>query len=247
MTGYMTADPNRMDRNAEKVITVAKSAEITSVLFTGKGEPMMDESRRYLFSLLKTFKIFPCELQTNGRLIAENPDWLDQLYMSGLDVLALSIDTALTMAAYTDLWKRLRDLDMVGRITVNVTNKLLEFDPIWWINQCQQYGIQQLTFRRITIPEKCIHQPTKKWILENAPDDLYWNIVEKVNQLVKTDGRLIRNLKNGVKIWDVNDIAIATSDYCIQERDDGDNLRSLVFQEDGHLYTGWGSKASILF
>jgi hypothetical protein len=59
--------------------------------------------------------------------------------------------------------------------------------------------------------------------------------------------RLIRDLATGVKVYDVGGISLAISDYCIQEQDSGSNLRSLVFQEDGHLYTSWGSRASILF
>ena len=92
-----------------------------------------------------------------------------------------------------------------------------------------------------------LHKTTSNWIAKNAPDHLYNDLTELVRRQVKQEGRLIRSLKNGIQIWDIDDVAVATSDYCIQERDEGDNLRSLVYQEDGHLYTGWGSRASILF
>jgi hypothetical protein len=247
MTGYLEANIERMLRNAEKVITVAKAAEITSVLFTGKGEPTLDKAWGDLVALLKRFNMFPCELQTNGIILAQRPNLVDELFVRGLDVLAVSIDRGIQLIEYKPLWNRLNTLGMVSRITVNVTNLLTEYNPIWWINQCNRLGIHQLTFRRVTVPESCVSFATQNWIFDNAPDYLYQNITAELENVAKTDGRLIRSLKNGIRIWDINGVAVATSDYCIQERDEGDNLRSLVFQEDGHLYTGWGSKASILF
>jgi len=247
MTGYMEHNFNKMITNVGKVITVAKAAEVTSVLFTGKGEPTYGHSLDMLKELLRKFNDFPCELQTNGIILNQNPTILGSLYSNGLDVLAVSIDHASQLKEYEPLWNQVKKLDMVSRITVNVTNMVGNFHPYPWINDCAKYGIHQLTFRRVTVPEANQHRKTSDWIAMNAPDHLYNDIKESLYRIVKDEGRLIRSLKNGIQIWDINDVAVATSDYCIQERDEGDNLRSLVFQEDGHLYTGWGSKASILF
>ncbi len=247
MTGYMTSNYDRMIRQSKKVRTVARAAEITSVLFTGKGEPTFGDSYRMLEGLIREFNEWPCELQTNGILLNENPHWFDQLCLAGLDVLAVSIDSDKQMKTFEPLWKRVREAEKVARITVNVTQLMGSVHPLWWINQCNKYGISQLTFRRVTVPELNVSKTTSNWIAKNAPDHIYNDLSELVRRQVKQEGRLIRSLKNGVQIWDIDDVAVATSDYCIQERDEGDNLRSLVYQEDGHLYTGWGSKASILF
>jgi len=247
MTGYIPADWVRMYRQIEKVKTVAKAAEITSVLFTGKGEPTFGESFTNLRVLIQQFKEFPLELQTNGIALNKNFHWLNTLYVDGLDVLAVSIDTDEMMDNYKGLFNEVKRLGMVSRVTVNVTGILGKFHPMWWINKCAELEINQLTFRRVTVPELNYSKKTADWIAKNAPNHIYSDLTESLNRDIKRSGRLIRNLKNGIQIWEVNDVAVATSDYCIQERDEGDNLRSLVFQEDGHLYTGWGSKASILF
>jgi hypothetical protein len=247
MTGYMEHDFGRMLMKVDKVKKVATAAEITSVLFTGKGEPTFGTSFNMLRQLLNKFEDWPCELQTNGILLNENLTWLSQLFLSGLDVLAVSIDSDKQMKEFEPLFKEVKKLGMVARITVNVTQLMGAFHPMWWINECERQGISQLTFRRVTIPESNLHKKTAEWISKNAPDHLYRDLNTTVGLFARDEGRLIRSLKNGIQIWDINDVAVATSDYCIQERDEGDNLRSLVFQEDGHLYTGWGSKAAILF
>ena len=61
------------------------------------------------------------------------------------------------------------------------------------------------------------------------------------------DPRVIRKLPYGATIYDIGGIAVTWFDYCIQDAHGVDDIRSLIFQEDGHLYTAWDSPASILF
>jgi len=247
MTGYVDADFRKMVRNVKKVITTAKSAEITSILFTGKGEPTYGSSLDMLFTLMDHFKEFPMELQTNGIILNKEPQVLDLLYLKGLDVVAVSMDSVEDFDNFEPLFKEINRLGMVSRITVNVTD-ILKFATVsWYITYCKVNRINQLTFRNIVKPEIIKDNVTANWIDDNVNTTDYKQILFNLNKFIRADGRLIRTLKNGMQIWDVDGIAITTSDYCIQERDDGDNLRSLVFMEDGHLYTGWGSKAAILF
>jgi len=59
-------------------------------------------------------------------------------------------------------------------------------------------------------------------------------------------GFLIRELPN-LRIYDYKGLSVSSSDYCMQDESGADDIRSLIFMEDGHLYTNWNSKASILF
>jgi sulfatase maturation enzyme AslB (radical SAM superfamily) len=247
MTGYIKGDYDLMLRNAPKVLTVAKAAEVTSVLFTGKGEPTFGSSYDCLRVLLDRFQEFPCELQTNGILLAENITILSQLFIHGIDVIAISMDSGGMFADYVPLFTEIARMNMVSRITVNVTDKLPNRKFKWYLDYCKDNKINQLTFRSIVAPEIVKDQKTHDWIRKNVDIQDYAYLVDTGREMSKRKGRLIRTLRNGMQIWDLEGVSLTFSDYCIQERDNGDNLRSLVFQEDGHLYTGWGSRASILF
>ena len=52
---------------------------------------------------------------------------------------------------------------------------------------------------------------------------------------------------HGMSIYDCKGISVLFSDYCIQEQANDNDVRSIVFHEDGHLYTLWNSAASMRF
>lgn len=87
------------------------------------------------------------------------------------------------------------------------------------------------------------------WIKNNASVASYNKFINRLREFVGqcSNGKLVRNLNSGMQVWDVKGLAILISDYCVQERNNGYDVRTLVFLEDGHLYTSWNSKASILF
>ncbi|MBN2225272.1 MAG: hypothetical protein JW765_11385 [Deltaproteobacteria bacterium] len=246
MTGYVTNNFPRMLRNCKKVIHVARAAEVTSVLFTGKGEPTL--AYRELTSLARLFNFWPLELQTNGIGLAAGDDsLLKGLYDAGFDVIAVSVDTAGQLDACRELFSRIRDAGLLSRITVNITDLLGDVTFPSLLDYCRQTGISQLTLRRIVTPENPKDMKTADWIADNVDDNDYRSLMEQARLYVSEQGKLIRTLNHGVEVYDCGGVSFSYSDYCIQERNRGDNIRSLVFLEDGHLYTSWNSASSILF
>lgn len=242
MTGYIDNNYYLMNSNAEKVKTVARAAEITSVLFTGKGEPLLCPE---LSTIASHFKDFPLELQTNGILLEENLDLLEHLEFS---VIAISVDDVSNLHSYEKVVKGIIERGMVPRMTVNIVGEVGKASPESIICVLADIGVRQLTFRRIVAPENPKHKKTAEWIDENSPLSVYNDFIKNLHSAMMIYGaKLIRTLNSGMQIWDVAGIAILISDYCIQEKSNGDDVRSLVFLEDGHLYTSWNSKASILF
>jgi hypothetical protein len=246
MTGYVTNDYSKMKRNVRKVIHVAQAAEVTSVLFTGKGEPMLAYAQ--LIELANLFNFWPLELQTNGiRLASGDDSLLSGLYDAGFDVIAVSIDNSTELDAYRGLFARIRRAGLISRITVNITDLLGEIAFSELLGYCRENEISQLTLRRIITPENPKDAPTAEWIPRHAHDSDYRSLMEQARLFVSEHGRLIRTLNHGVEVYDCGGVSFSYSDYCIQERNLGDNIRSLVFLEDGHLYTSWNCPASILF
>jgi MoaA/NifB/PqqE/SkfB family radical SAM enzyme len=246
MTGYVENDYPRMLRNFTKVIHVARAAEVTSVLFTGKGEPML--AYRELIELAGRFNFWPLELQTNGiRLDSGDDSLLTGLYDAGLDVIAVSIDHSDELETYRGLFERIGKAGLTSRITVNVTDLLGEVTFESLLSYCRENAVSQLTLRRIVTPENPKDEKTAGWIAENVDDNDYRSLMEQARLHVTRYGKLIRTLNHGVEVYDCDGVSFSYSDYCIQERNLGNNIRSLIFLEDGHLYTSWNSRASILF
>jgi len=61
------------------------------------------------------------------------------------------------------------------------------------------------------------------------------------------DKSFVRSIPFGAKIYDINGISLTYFEYCIQESSSDSNIRSLIYREDGHLYTSWDKLGSIIF
>ena len=249
MTGYVENNYERMIENAEKVKSVARAAEVTSILFTGKGEPLL--SLEELECFCKIFRDFPLEIQTNGISLCNNPSLLHKLDGFGINVVAISIDGLSQLGKFDEVFRMINYVGMISRVTLNLTNKVMEKmpEPIDdLIAVCKALGIRHLTFRRVIAPERPQDIKVAKWVEQNTPTSReFLRFSDKLSGLLAGKGKLIRSLNSGVTIWDMEGVSVSRSDYCIQERDCGGDLRSLVFLEDGHLYTSWNSRASVLF
>ena len=252
MTGIGEPNFNLMLSNVQKVRTLAKHAEVTSVLFTGKGEPFL--SMDYFKILLKEFREFPCEVQTNGIFLNKNrKDLVEDLAIAGLNVVAVSIDDCSYFAYYADLFRQLKEAGIVVRVALNVWKKTQHPEGMaHYIKLCREHGVQQFLLRNITIPTGTLpSNSAAAWIRENVDKAFYASAVSKFLTDAKLDGapyiRKLRANSQGLTVWDYEGVSVVTSDYCIQDSAIDDEIRSLIFQDDGHLYTAWNSLASILF
>lgn len=242
MTGYLKTDEELILKNLHKVIEFSKRAGVLSVLFTSKGEPLLHKSLAFLCEIIDSFYDFPLEIQTNGLLL--NDETISILSNANLNVIAISIDDKYQLQELIPQIKNINSKGIVTRLCVNISNELegLNFKDL--IDYCNSNNIRQLTLRKLTIPEECSSTPQAKWIQENAPESLYNNFIKQFEGFPK---RFIRKTVDNTSIYDCKDISIIHSDYCIQESNTSDDIRSLIFAEDGHLYTSWNSPASILF
>jgi hypothetical protein len=250
MTGKMKADDDLMYNNTAKVKTIAKAAGVTSVSITGKGEPTLNWEA--LGTMIGEFSEWPVELQTNGikllGLANKNRYW-SGMFAKGLNVLAISIDNFEAFDEFQPVWKKVKSCGGVNRATVNISNMLKPHVRLEdYIKACKKNDIHQLTFRQLRVPDNNIAhdiESTKaaKWIDENVVPSMYNNMQKEI---VK-HGRLLYPLPYGAEVYDIDGISVTAYKFCMQEKNSYDDIRALIFQEDGHLYMTWNSKASILF
>lgn len=251
MTGIGDVVINLMLNNIPKVRTLAQHTRVTSVLFTGEGEPFLNLD--YFKIFLAEFREFPCEVQTNGIFLNKNRDMLSDLSQKGLNVVAVSIDKLSDFELYADLFKEIERSGMVVRVALNLWKKTQHPDGMaHYIHLCREYGVQQFLLRNITVPTGSdLESKEAVWIRENVDKTFYASAVSKFHNDAKQLGapyiRKIRTTSQGLTIWDYEGVSVVTSDYCIQDSAADDEIRSLIFQDDGHLYTAWNSPASILF
>jgi len=254
ITGLEPSNHTLMMDNLPKVRTLAKAALVSTVLFTSKGEPFVNYGKVLLF--LSEFKDYWTEIQTNGIWLSNNLYKLPELQRTGLNIVAVSVDCMRDMNK--DLFKAIRKAGMVCRVTFNITNdSYIEYtgidrrgDPVTFqnlVDQCKESSVHQMTLRNIVRPNFTEEVKQSKWIEDNVDPLMYERLRKEMIAACESKGQLLRSLEYGSKVYDYEDISVSYSDYCIQDTNEGDDIRSLIFQENGHCYTSWNSKASILF
>lgn len=247
MTGYLKTNRRLIARNLPKVRELAHVGQVTSVLFTGKGEPTLNEVD--LFWLMDEFRHLPLELQTNGLKLSRDFNLLERLAAAGLNTLAVSIDDLKQFVAYYEMLARSKELGLLTRVTLNITNKLpkdISFRGL--VSLCRKSYVDQLMLRNVVVPNNVpLDIPTAKWISENVDPTMYPRLQSELQDTCEKKGMLIRELSFGSLVYDYRGISVTYSDYCVQDGNDGEDIRSLILMEDGHCYTSWNSEASALF
>lgn len=249
MTGDVPYNKELFWRNLNKVKTITLFGGISSVLITSKGEPM--DNPDDTFEIIGYFDNlhFPIELQTNGKYLAKNQRVLSSLYKRGLNVLAVSIAKPSDFEENEKMLVEAHKVGLVTRLTIVLNDEWKSIPFYKILLYCLNHNVSQLTFRIPTIPDHPVHTNesarVQQWCLAQGPR-YYKKLIDEMNGMC--NGKtLVRKLPFGAAVHDIKGIAVTVMDYCIQEASNGDDLRSLVYQTDGHLYTTWDKKGSILF
>jgi molybdenum cofactor biosynthesis enzyme MoaA len=249
MTGYLKPNEVLFWRNMEKAKTLAKHANITSVLITGKGEPTQDID--LVLKVLRNFNEFPTELQTNGKFLNAHTEYMEALSEYGLNVLAISIDNPNEILKYKPLTKEAQDLGMLVRYTLNVTDRFDDYSFKHLFSMCKEVGIDQFSFREVTVPTDAVEtlesENAQRWIDKHVNHDAVEEMKDEMIAVLENKGRFLMSLPYGARLYDYEGISVTWFDYCVQDSNEGDDIRSLIYQEDGHMYLAWNSKASRIF
>jgi len=250
MTGYVQPDETLFIKNITKVKKMAEMARVPSVLLTGKGEPLLNFDK--VCYILDQFNEFPLEIQTNGIWLHNHIEYITALKQAGLDTIAISIDNLNQMDTFSKMIEAIINLNMTCRICLNLTDKIIDvsFRSIFYT--LKNYGIHQLIVRNIMVPK--VTQNTDEarqaidWISLHTDSGRYIEMYKVFKTMVNEEVDLIRTLPYGSEVYNLDGISVSFSDYCLQESNNTNDIRSLIFLEDGHVYTSWDKiPASRLF
>lgn len=248
MTGNFKNNRNKFLRNFRKVKTTANAADVFSVLITGKGEPLitLEKDESIIALTLLYFNGFNLEIQTNGLLLSENVvNFLDEYKV---DTIALSIDSFEELLDFENIIGYIKSRDMSVRVTVNLSSLSFPCEnlTINLLNKCKEFDVDHFKMNPVSIPEGLEDTPQGKFISSMDMEPINDNMKELEN-ICLDNGPPFGALNYGPYLYDVDGISVSSPSLCIQESHKISDLRSLIYLQDGHLYTSWKTKASKIF
>ena len=246
MTFFPKTNDDLFQRNLEKAVNLAHIHGVNSVLITSKGEPL--QRLDYVKNIAEYFKAFPLEIQTNGEMLI-GMGVLDMLYFAGINTIAISVDSMAAIKTLEPVYSMIAGYGFNLRLTIIISDLWQEKDIRPVLDYCVINGIRQLTFRMVTVPEICRvderSEATVKWIEENTKKSQK-EFFESLSVFANSEN-LVRELPFGPKVYSAMGVAVTIMPYCLQEYNNTEDIRSLIYHQDGHMYTSWDKPASILF
>ena len=162
--------------------------------------------------------------------------------------MAISIDKMKFLNQSSETLKILSKHNIVVRVCINVTefiSDIYTFEDIMRII-INVGNVSQVLFRNINYPSSTDkNNSAVKWIDRFADGEGYKSLYIQMRGMLLKKVRTIP--QTGITTYSYKGISVCFSDYCIQESNKMENIRSLIFQDNGHLYTSWDDPASILF
>ncbi len=263
MTGCIKSDTTKFKLNLDKARRMAEQSGVNSILVTGKGEPL-DQWDFCQHIAINVFNEYPLEIQChvdnffdkkpiNGEYDSPHlPKTLMEHHLKVVphyfDTIALSI-TDLNKTQYIAELRELSERDVIVRATLMVDDNFPFSDFHSILDWAKDAKIDQLSLRNPTIPERLaateVATTTAAWITNNTKLKKYETIIKDFER--RYIQHPVRKLPFGAIIYDIEGIAFTHFDYCVQDSADDDEIRSLIYMQDGHMYTSWTYQSSKIF
>lgn len=251
-------------RNFDIGCNFAKESGVSTVLLTGKGEPLIYHNHitRYL-EMLDKWNFPFIELQTNGVLLTD-PHILARLvdwYNMGLTTISLSCAHWLAKenrkifgktVQMTHLIQKLHKIGFSVRLSCvmvdGMVDSIKEVQKL--IGWCKRRNVEQLTVRPVgNLSEEETHgdpqkEEVRQWIEKNSKfKSKLWQIEEWLND--PQNATRLLTLAHGAKVYDVYGQNISFNS-CLTRSDNPDDIRQLIFSSDGKLRYDWVKDGAIL-
>lgn len=247
--------------NFEKACKLAQINNVSTVLITGKGEPLLYPDQITLFlKNMKKFEFPLIEIQTNGLVFSENwkkyEKYLKEWRKLGLNTIAFSIvhyernknkEIYTPKGNYMDLPFIIEKLHKLGysiRLSCimlrNYIDSIKEVKTL--INKSKEWGVEQLTIRGVTTPKKSEDEEVFNWTKQR---ELTKGQIIDISEWLNKEGNKLMTLDHGGIIYDYEGQGICLTD-CLTIKPNTEELMQLIFFPDGHLRYDWQYKGAVL-
>lgn len=259
-------------RNFHKACQFAKDSGVSTVLLTGKGEPLLYPNliTQYL-EILDEYKFPFIELQTNGIELPYLDDdsiaeYLKLWYSYGLTTICLScvhyLDD-LNKEIFGNNYGSLKDYIEIchnNKLSVRVSCVMLQnwigntAAVLYFINFCKENKVEQFTIR----PVKNLKITEIEMLDENGKETKEYEIYKwietfglepqsykNIQKHFAEKGFLLLELAHGAKVYDYEGQNISLN-TCLTHSPNPDDIRQLIFFPDGHLRFSWDKAGAII-
>ena len=248
-------------RNFTKACRLAQVNNVSTVLFTGKGEPTLypEQITQYLKEL-QPYNFPLIELQTNAIVFDKEYEkqerHLKRWYDLGLNTIAISIvdyrkennkQIYTPNSEYINLEKIIEKLHKIGysiRLGCMMMKGFIDSSKEVknLVEFCKKNNVEQLTIRSIRAAKKAEDKTIYRYTKEKALSEKQ---ISEIGKFLEKNAKKLMTLSYGAVIYDLDGQNIANSD-CLTIKPETDELRQLIFFPEGHLKYDWQYKGAVL-
>lgn len=245
-----------------KRLMYARDNGCNTCMLTGNNEPQQNKEFLRVFAEINKTLASPflnIEMQTSGAFIDKK--FLDFLKHSvGVTTIAVSVscldddeanremiqtkDANLTLATFC---REIKERNINLRLCLNMNDSMLrhhEYTPENIVALCRELGADQITFRALWSSEDGSEQ--SKWIAENVTN-VTLDFIEELKADVIAKGKYLETLEYGASRYDYYGFSVVVDEDSMSQEANKTAVKYLIFRPDGHLYSKWDSKASLIF
>ena len=246
----------------KKRLQYARDNGCNTLMLTGNNEPQQNKDfLRVLGIVNKSLKdpFLNIEMQTSGAFIDD--DMLDFLQNVGVTTMAISVacldsnKTNRSIIKTPDknlnikkLCGKIKERNMNLRICLNMNDHMFAYltdeqalPDI--IDRCKTFGADQITCRALWTSEDGTEQAD--WINKNVTKITY-DFIEKFKAAVKADGKYLDTLEYGADRYDYKGFSTVIDEDSMAQGQCKTAVKYLILRPDGHLYSKWDTKASLI-
>ncbi|MBT3398158.1 radical SAM protein [archaeon] len=247
--------------NFDKACRLAQINNVSTVLLTGKGEPLLypDQITEFL-EHMKKFDFPLVEIQTNALVIGNQFEkyepYLKEWRKLGLNTIAISMvhyDKKRNKEIYTphsdyielgEVIDKLHKLGYSIRLSCIMLKDYIDSakEVKELVKKVEEWGVEQLTVRGVTTPKESEDIEVFNWTKKRQ---LTRKQLEEIDAFLKEEGNKLMTLDHGGVVYDLHGQNICLSD-CLTIKPEGKDLRQLIFFPDGHLRYDWQFKGAVL-
>lgn len=248
----------------KKRMEYARENGCNTCMLTGNNEPQQNKEFLKVFSEINKSLRHPflnIEMQTSGAFIDD--DMLDFLkYSVGVTTIAISVASLTGIGKNIDitrtpdnnlniylLSKNIKERNINLRICLNMNDSIIiepddDFTKEVIITECKKLKADQITFRALWSANTTTEQG--KWIQKHVTEKTF-SLIKDLKEDIKKNGTYLDTLEYGADRYDYQGFSVVIDEDSMAKEINKQAVKYLILRPNGHLYSKWDSKASLIF